>query len=178
MNGALAAWPRTLAVLTARALLALLIGLLLWSLVPALFGWRTNVVMSGSMSPHIQVGDLVVTRPISVDDLAPGQVLLVHDRLHPGRPLLHRLVRETPDGRLILRGDANKTTDSDPVSIRDVRGAAVLRIPALGLPAVAAQQHHPADLVLALIALAALVAVGSSSLRPVRLRGYWTSVRT
>jgi signal peptidase len=172
------AWPRVLAVVTARALLALLIGLLLWALVPALFGWRTNVVMSGSMRPHIQVGDLVVTRPVSVDDLAPGQVVLVTDRLHPDRPLMHRLVRETPDGRLILRGDANKTADSDPVGIRDVRGVAVLRIPALGLPVVAAQQHHPTDLVLALAGLVVLVVVGCSSLRPVHPRRYWTSVRT
>src|SRR5881392_868454 len=90
-----------------RAALAALGGLLLWSLVPVLFGWTVTVVVSGSMVPTLRPGDVVVVSPVRAADvgrLTPGKVILVADPAHPGQLLSHRLVGFTTDGNLITKG--------------------------------------------------------------------------
>lgn len=119
-----------------RAALALIAGLLLWSVAPSAFGWHTTVVMSDSMAPQLRVGDIAVSRPVAADQqLRLGQVLLVSDPDHPDRPRLHRLAAVRTHGQLTLKGDANKADDSTPVARKAVHGIGSLRVPFVGLPA-------------------------------------------
>ncbi|MFJ3027294.1 LamG-like jellyroll fold domain-containing protein [Curtobacterium sp. NPDC087080] len=120
---------------TARTLLLTAVALLLWALVPACLGWQTTTVVSGSMAPAVQVGDVVAAAPLPETARTPGRVLLVDDPDHPGRLRLHRLDRVREDGMLVLRGDANPRPDRSAVSPSAVRGVALLRFPAVGLPA-------------------------------------------
>src|SRR2546430_7665489 len=93
-----------------RAALAALGGLLLWSVLPVLFGWTATVVVSGSMVPVLRPGDVVVVSPVKAGDvgkLTPGKVILVSDPAHPGQLLTHPLAGVTTDGNLIPKGDAN-----------------------------------------------------------------------
>jgi hypothetical protein len=94
------------------------------------------------MRPALQPGDVVVTRPVPPDRLRPGQVLLVGDPDRPGRLRLHRLIRFDDDGRLVLRGDANPSSDSSPIAPTAVHGVGVLRVPEIGLPMLWAHQHR------------------------------------
>lgn len=109
-------------------------SLALWAALPAVFGWTTTVVMSGSMAPAIFPGDAVVARPVPVDELRVGQIVLVPDPDHEGRLRLHRITAIN-GGQLTLRGDANVQPDSTPVAIESVIGVGALRIPAVGVPA-------------------------------------------
>ncbi len=120
---------------TARTLLLTAVALLLWALVPACLGWPTTTVVSGSMAPAVQVGDVVAAAPLPETARTPGRVLLVDDPDHPGRLRLHRLDQVRDDGMLVLRGDANPRPDRSAVSPSAVRGVALLRFPAVGLPA-------------------------------------------
>ena len=126
---------RLLVRLVARAVLACLGSLVLWSALPLLAGWHPSVVMSGSMRPALQPGDVVVVRKVPVADLRVHQVLLVPDPDHAGRLRLHRLEQIRPHGVLSLRGDANPAADSSPVRAHDVIGVGALRVPLVGLPA-------------------------------------------
>jgi hypothetical protein len=63
-----------------------------------------------------------------------NQVLLFDDPDHPGRLRLHRFVRVDEQGRMITRGDANTGDDSSPITLSQVRGVAILRVPFLGRP--------------------------------------------
>jgi hypothetical protein len=117
-----------------RAILTSVAGLLAWSLAPAVFGWHTTVVMSGSMSPRLTPGDVVVSRPVPTQQLKDGEILLVHDPDHPGGLRMHRLVATHPSGMLTLRGDANRQADHTQVPKSAVMGVASLCIPTLGLP--------------------------------------------
>jgi hypothetical protein len=87
------------------------------------------------MMPRLHVGDVSVAKPVSK---APAlqQVLLFHDPDHPGRLRLHRFVRVDNEGRMVTRGDANHDDDSSPVTMADLEGVAVLRVPYLALPVV------------------------------------------
>src|SRR3954470_13283754 len=119
----------------AALLLAVLAGLVIASLAPQAVGLSAHVVVSGSMAPQIDVGDVVLTEPVATSDLRAGQVLLFTDPEQPGRLLLHRLVSFAADGSLVTRGDANQSNDSTHVSAADVQGLARLRVPYVGLPA-------------------------------------------
>jgi signal peptidase len=114
--------------------LSTLAGLVLWSVLPVVLGWRPTLVLTGSMAPAVRAGDVVVVEPARRP--RPGTIVLVDDPAVPGRRLLHRLVRVRPDGTLVTKGDANRVADSAPVPPGNVLGAVRLRIPAIGLPAV------------------------------------------
>jgi signal peptidase I len=134
-------WTALLISTAARGLLTALLGLLLMSLLPAAAGWHPTVVLTGSMQPTLQPGDVVVARPVRPGQLRPGQVLLVADPDRPNRLRLHRLVR-FDDGSLVLRGDANPGSDSSPVAPTAVQGVGTLRVPGIGLPVLWAHQHR------------------------------------
>ena len=129
------AWALQLFCVAARTYLGVLLGLLLWTLLPLLAGARTSVVMTGSMMPSVRPGDAIVRTSTDPAHLKPGQIVVVDDPDHAGRLRIHRLVETRPDGSLVLRGDANPRPDSTPVRPRAVRGLARLRVPYVALPA-------------------------------------------
>jgi signal peptidase len=108
--------------------------LLVGGTVPARLGWSTSVVISGSMSPAVEAGDVVVTSPVPENRMRPGLVIRFHDPRRPGRYVLHRVVRVAEDGRLVTKGDANLVTDVAPVPKGTVTGVWRLRVPYVGLP--------------------------------------------
>jgi signal peptidase len=111
-------------------------SLVFWAVVPMVLGWDSNVVVSGSMTPNVLKGDVVVTAEAPDKDLRPGHILLFDDVSRPGGvPVLHRMVRRNDDGTITTRGDANASEDSTPVAPDKVRGLARLRVPFVGLPA-------------------------------------------
>jgi len=156
--------PRTLLRLAARAALACLGSMVVWAILPLALGWQPTVVMTGSMRPSIQPGDVVVTRGVPAAALRVHQVVLVPDPDHAGRLRLHRLDRIGTGGRLVLRGDANQSADSSTVRADDVRGVGVLRVPLVGSPAQAVRTgdwRRAAALVAGLLLLVGLAYGGT-----------------
>ncbi|MFF0909517.1 signal peptidase I [Microbacterium enclense] len=149
------------AVAVARAVLAFALGLAFWAAVPVVVGWMPTSVMSASMSPAIEVGDVVVAMPVDAADLVPGRVLLAVDPDRPDRLRLHRLESVRADGMLVTRGDANPTADSTPLSPEAVSGMGVLRVPWVGLPSVWARTGDAVPLALTALVLVACLAVGT-----------------
>lgn len=116
------------------AVICVQLVMLLWVLAPALvLGWQPVVITGGSMTPGIQVGDVVLARP--AQDAVPGDVVVFEE---PTRDQLvtHRVVDITEDGRLRTQGDANGTPDSRAVPDEDLVGVGALLVPLVGRPAV------------------------------------------
>jgi signal peptidase I len=139
-------WRSVMRISLARAILTTLASLLVWSVLPAALGWSPRVIMSGSMEPRIDVGDVIVTRTVPAATLGPGQVITVKDPDHPRRTRTHRLVDRATDGTLVLKGDANPQPDSSHVPVADVLGLAVIRVPFVGRPAYWFARRDFADL--------------------------------
>src|SRR4051794_25211857 len=97
-----------LACLAAVAALAWLVVL---AVVPGLFGWRTVSLTSGSMTPALHVGDLVIARPSSGQRVKLGTVAVFKDPAGDGL-ITHRIVARNPDGTYVTKGDANQVADS------------------------------------------------------------------
>ena len=119
-----------LAARSAAIVLGCLMGL---TLLPVVFGWHPYVVVSGSMAPRIQPGDVVVAAPVAPAEVKAGNVIVFTDPARPERRLVHRVVANNGDGTFTTRGDANGSADSTPVPASSVLGLARLRIPFVGL---------------------------------------------
>ena len=93
---------------------------------PTVFGFTTAVVASGSMSPALAVDDLILIH--TQKDYAPGDVITFSS----GSSLVtHRIVEKTEAG-FVTQGDANNTSDLEPVSLEHVVGKVVWQLPGAG----------------------------------------------
>lgn len=162
------AWTRLLLAVVARAVLCVVAGLLLYSLAPMLLGWHADVVLTGSMQPMLRPGDVVLYQPMPASRMQPGQIILVHDPVHPGHLLSHRFVRRLADGQLVTRGDANGHDDSTPVPESSVIGLARLDIPRVGLPVIWWSQGHKERTGATALGLIVAVLLASSATRDSR----------
>ncbi|MGH9062098.1 MAG: signal peptidase I, partial [Acidimicrobiales bacterium] len=155
-------WARLAITVLARTYLALLGGLAFWSVAPALAGWHSTVVLTGSMRPLVQPGDVLVYQPVRAAQLRVGQIALVRNPAHPGSLLSHRVAAVNADGTITTKGDANHQADSTPVPAGDVIGLGRLEVPKVGLPVVWGHDGRTAAL-LAFMAVTAAALVGAAA---------------
>lgn len=100
------------------------------SLAPAL-GFKLDVVRSGSMSPTIGAGDLVVTTPTSPEELKVGDVACF--QVADGLRVCHRIIAvDTANSTFTTKGDANEDVDPSPVAYENILGRVALSIPMVG----------------------------------------------
>jgi len=108
----------------------LVVSLLLWILLPALLlGWKPMAITSGSMTPLIRAGDVVLIDP-EFGRPAAGSVVAYDDG---ASTVVHRVVEAHPDGSLTTKGDANRHPDTTIVSADRVIGTGRLLVPFIGL---------------------------------------------
>ncbi|MDG6103976.1 signal peptidase I [Dactylosporangium aurantiacum] len=141
-------------------------GLVAATVIPTAFGWSASVVVSGSMTPAIAIGDVVVAAPVRDADIRPGRVLRFRDPSDPRRFVLHRVVAVGADGTVVTKGDAAAAADSAHVSVADVTGRAALRVPWVGLPGLWLRDGaygNLAGLGVALVLLSALASRGMAA---------------
>lgn len=116
-------------------------------------GYGLFAVRSGSMTPALEVGDLVVTRLVDPSEVEQGDVITIETG---GRAVVtHRVVavQATDDGPVYTtRGDANATPDPRAARADQLRGRIDWRVPLLGY--VLAMIAMPAGIV-ALVSIAA-----------------------
>lgn len=147
---------------TAARVASVLLGMLAATVLlvgpaPIAFGARTLVVMSGSMSPTLRVGDVVLDRVVAPASLRPGDVVTFRDPLDASRLITHRVRAVRVQGASVsvtTRGDANSGTERWAVARSGRVGRVVLRVPALGLALVWLRGAAGRLLTLALPALA------------------------
>lgn len=84
--------------------------------------WLT--VRTASMGPAAPVGTLVITRPTTVEDVRPGDI--VSFRSPSGSTYTHRVV-QVAHGVVTTRGDNNGTRDPYRIQSRDLVGKVVAR---------------------------------------------------
>ena len=93
--------------------------------------WPT-VMYSGSMSPDLEVGDVVMLTDTSPEAIKIGDIIEYRTE---DSSVIHRVVDIYDEGgqRLfITKGDANNSPDSDPVVPSQITGKVVLTLPEVG----------------------------------------------
>jgi signal peptidase len=145
--------------------LGLLFGTLLAAVAPQLAGYRSFTVRSGSMTPAIETGDVVVTKPIAPLSARVGDIVTFVDPEGTGKLFSHRVqsVRAVGgDVAFVTRGDANTSTERWRVPAGGSVGKVAYRIPKIGY-ALSYIDSGPARL--ALIAIPALLLLWAALMR-------------
>jgi signal peptidase len=117
------------------AVAGFVLAVLLAVALPQALGNTSMVVRSGSMTPAIRTGDIVVVRPIAPTEAAIGDIVTFKDPAGSDRLLVHRvraISRVGDDVEVITRGDANTTQEHWKVPADGTIGTVVYRVPALG----------------------------------------------
>ena len=119
--------------------IGIVLAVLLAAALPLAFGGRSMTVLSGSMTPTIRTGDVIVVRPISPAEAKVGDIVTFKDPAGSDRLLVHRvraISRVGEQVEVITRGDANTTQERWKVAADGTIGRVAYRVPALGFAAV------------------------------------------
>lgn len=101
--------------------------------VPSVMGFKPLTVLSGSMSPSLLPGDMIVARYIDPGSIEAGDVITY--RVDERTLVTHRVVEVVRENGLLAfrtRGDANNTDDPELVPADKVIGSMVFKIPYAG----------------------------------------------
>lgn len=105
--------------------------------VPDVGGYSPMVVLSDSMFPYIEAGDLIICKQTDPESVKVGDVISFFDPAsNTNSVVTHRVVeiQTAEDGALtwITRGDANNADDQNPVPASNLVGIYKHKIPGLG----------------------------------------------
>jgi signal peptidase len=126
-------WLRRLLAFSFLAVVAAALGVLI--VVPRAVHGTAMTVLTGSMTPSIPVGSVVIVQPVDPRTLHVGDVATYQPE--PGKPtfITHRITKIKTDkgvSTYTFKGDANPTADIFPVSAKQIRGKVLLHVPYLG----------------------------------------------
>jgi signal peptidase I len=96
---------------------------------------KARIVMTGSMAPAIHTGDIILTTPISHKTPKKGDVIAYQAKRFNGEKVAvfsHRIMGGDIKNGFIVKGDSNKSPDSQKPKAEDILGVVVLVIPYVG----------------------------------------------
>jgi signal peptidase I len=128
--------------------------------------WHATPVLSGSMRPGLQPGDVAVTQRVPVSDLHVRDVIVFYPPNETQRQTIHRIVKLTVKGgttSITTWGDANRMADPAVASLKGATAYRMVRVvPLAGYPAIWLQNGGRGLLAIglgAILLVAALVTV-------------------
>ena len=96
---------------------------------------KARIVLTGSMSPAISVGDVIVTVPITQKAPQIGDVIAYQAKRFNGENVAvfsHRIIDGDIENGFIVKGDANKSPDPQKPKAEDILGVVIFAIPFIG----------------------------------------------
>jgi len=115
------------------AFIAVIAILLIVSVFPITGNYKLMIVQSGSMTPAIKMGSVVVAKP--AENYQIGDVITFGPYTRTQAPTTHRIYDiKVTDGNpvYITKGDANNAPDQREITKRDIVGKVLFSIPYLG----------------------------------------------
>lgn len=120
----------TLLIITALSIVSLVQSRMNPGALPSVAGFRFISVLSGSMRPLLNPGDMIVTREVNAENIKTGDIITFRE----DRTTLvtHRAIKVVlKDNKLFFQtqGDANNVQDFELVSSNEIVGSYLFRIP-------------------------------------------------
>jgi signal peptidase len=132
-----AAAHRTVSLLSTAMVVVAVAAFLLLAVGPRVLGYQTSTMLTGSMAPLINPGDVVVTVPTAVSAIRVGDIITYHIPVEDHRVETHRVaeILTNQDGTTAVRtkGDANNGADPWTATLQgDTVDRHLLTVPSVG----------------------------------------------
>jgi len=131
--------------------------------------WHATPVLSGSMRPAMQPGDVVITQRVPISALRVRDVVVFYPPNQTTHQTVHRIVNLTVKGNttsITTWGDANLVADAAVSSLKGTTAYRMVRVvPLVGYPAIWLQSGNRGLLAIAL-GVILLIAAALTILRP------------
>lgn len=90
-----------------------------------------SVIVSGSMKPNIDIGDVIIVKRVDIDSISVGDVIQFQKNQ---LDIAHRVIEIGDENGKFLRtkGDNNNICDNDPVMPDEIRGKVLFKVPKIG----------------------------------------------
>ena len=101
----------------------------------SIFGYRYYEVLSSSMSPILQKGDIIFVKMLPINELQVGDMITYQIQAQGESTVTHRILKIYQEGYKTMiqtKGDASSEPDY-PIQADAVIGKVVFRIPVLGM---------------------------------------------
>ena len=118
--------------IASTVLVVLMVLLALFLMGSRLIGYQVYTVLTGSMRPQYNEGDLIYVEPVNAYQVKVGDPItfVLNEKLTVAT---HRVVRiDSEKQYFYTKGDANGTEDMDPVHFNNLIGVPRFSVPLLG----------------------------------------------
>ncbi|MFP4022593.1 MAG: signal peptidase I [Candidatus Paceibacterota bacterium] len=108
-------------------------SLLFLSFMPLSTDFDLRIVQSGSMEPEIKTGSMIFIR--SADEYKVGDVITFKPEIEDRTPITHRIIDKdvvNDEDVFITKGDANRTSDMQPINEKEIMGKMIFSVPYIG----------------------------------------------
>jgi len=99
---------------------------------PSFFGIKMYVIISGSMKPELQIGDVVIVKETEIADLQKGDII----SFRKGQNVVtHRITEVTTDEnetKFKTKGDNNNIEDIEIITKKNIEGKVISKISSIG----------------------------------------------
>lgn len=99
---------------------------------PSFFGIKTFVIISGSMEPELNIGDIVIIKKCSQEELKENDIISYK---YGQSEITHRIIQieDNENGKeYITKGDNNNVRDSENIKYENIEGKSIGKIRHLG----------------------------------------------
>jgi signal peptidase I len=96
---------------------------------------KARIVLTGSMAPAINTGDVILTTPVNRKEPKIGDVIAYQAKRFNGQSVAvfsHRIIGGDINSGFIVKGDSNKSPDTQRPKRGDILGVVIFVIPFIG----------------------------------------------
>ena len=99
---------------------------------PDFFGYKTYVIVSGSMEPNLNIGDIVIVKKVNENELNVGDIISFRQGQNVVTHRISQIKNEYGEKVYITKGDNNNTEDNGSIDYSYIEGKVINNIRAAG----------------------------------------------
>lgn len=99
---------------------------------PSFFGIKTYTIVSGSMQPELNIGDMVVVKETNDNELNVGDIISYRNGQSVVTHRIHKIYYKDGQKQYITKGDYNNVEDSIILTIDSIEGKVVNKLSGIG----------------------------------------------
>lgn len=99
---------------------------------PSFFGIKTYIIVSGSMQPNINIGDIVVVKNTKQEALKKGDIISFRDNQSIITHRINEVLQLDGITKYRTKGDKNNICDSELVKYENIEGKVIVTLPKVG----------------------------------------------